>query len=744
MNAKEKQKTKGNGCTEKQNAGAAILVFQPIRILVKRRWQLAACLLLVCSIAFAATVLRKPKYEATTKVQVVMDQPQMGGIVALAGGGNSDYFTTQCQLLRSRHVLSRTAEKLNADSGNWSFTDEGVKELQEHVKVKPISGSRLIDIVGVADTGPEAAAIANQLTAAFIETSTETRQAANARTVQQVQEQIAGYDTEIKKIEEQLDQFRQENLITGADSSLAAVESRIGLIEKELTDAQMKRLKLEAKKDTINNLLTSGEGLTDDEILVPEINTNNRVVYLRQNLNQLQEEESQLAHAYLPGHQKLRNVRIQIAECQASLLEQKKKLLQAIYASTLEEYSGTAKQENSLLGMLNQQKEIGVRLTDRHQEYQKLLATYEMAQKFKTDCIAQLRQFNLKEGMSESPVKVVDAAHIPTRPTGLNKVHQALSILLLGVLFSVAFVFVMERLTMAPGLPESSSPAVYMPMGMQPGFQWANGYGQPSYPAAMSYPTPAEEVEVPSVEMAGSTPSLSQVLGNLDDMELGGDSSGDLAFSARCRIVHTDQSSRPAEIFREIGTRLLGRFGKTQQNIVVTSDTNGNGKTTCACNLALFLARSGRKVLLVDANQTAPALDRVFAKAEGQPGLSEVLADLNVLEQAIQPTKVNNLMIIHQSTDEETTRSHEISQLSSLDHELRQRFDWVLYDAGSLSDEFTRELLQVIGKVLFVTSRTDPSDQTRTTEQIEMCGAVNLGFVNNECRVSSTTKIPGS
>lgn len=743
MKSNEKQTNNGNGSGGKSVERAELLAFQPVRILVKRRWQLAGCLVLVCSLAFAATVLRKPKYEATAKVQVVMDQPQIGGIASSGSGGSGDYFTTQCQLLQSRHVLARTAEKLNAESGHWQFTDEGIKELQDHVKVKPISGSRLIDIVGVATSGPEAAAIANQLTAAFIDTSTEARQATNTRIAERVQEQIAGYEAEIGQIEEQIEAFRQEHLITGEEGSLRPLESRLEAIEKELTDAQMRRIKLESQKDTVQNLLASGKGISDDEILVPEVNSNSRVVYLREALNRLQLEESQLARAYLPGHQKLRNIRIQIAECQANLAEQKRKLLQALQESTLEEYAGTIKKEESLAAMLKQQKTDGVRLTEQNQEYRKLLEERDMAQKFKSDCMVQLRQFSLREGMSESPVKVVDAAHIPTQPAGLSKAHQAVSIILLGMLFSVAFVFVMERLTTDAGMAAASTPAVYVPVGMQPGYPWASMYGQPMYAGAAPHSMPEEPAAV-SMEPAGvAVGGGAGVLGFVDEIELGGGGSGDPAYSARCQIVDSDQSSAAAESFREIGTRLLGRFGKTQQNVAVTSEAGGSGKTTCACNLALFLARSGRKVLLVDANRTAPALDRVFGKAEGQPGLSEVLAEMGLLEEAIQPTEADHLMVMHQS-GAGAGADYDMAQLSRLDHELRQRFDWVLYDAGSLPDAFTRDVLQAAGKALFITTAVDPAVSARACEQVERCGAVNLGVVSNSCRVSTAAKSPGA
>jgi len=695
--------------------------FQPLRTLVRHRWQFLACLLVVCGIALAATFFRKDRYEAIARVQVVMDQPKIGGIAGLAGSG--DYFSTQCQLLVSRHVLARTAEKLNLAGGTWSYSDEGIMALREKLKIRPVAGSRLIDIIGIAENGPLAAAIANQTTAAFIETSIESRRAANEQIVKRVHEQIAKNENEIQTLEENIRRFRQENLITGSGSALSAALTRMGTIEAELTRVQLQRLELEAKRDKTKKMLTNEQGSSDEEISFPEITNDSKVRQLTEKINNLQQEEAQLVRVYLPGHQKLQGVRQQMADLQAELLDRKQNLLHAYHEDAAVRYDGTIKQEESLLSLLNQQKEIGVKLTERQQKYESLAKELEITRKFRDECIGRVREFMLEEGMSESPVMVIDIANIPAYPMGLSKPHRAASILLLGLLFSVFFVLVVDRFRTAAQAPTSE-------------FLTMPGY-PPNWP--MPWPMPVnmsrqgggeDKISGPDgVANAGAAMSL----GRIGNINLAGESHSPLALSARCRIAHADQSSPAAQTFREIVGKLLSRFGRTRQSVVLTAMNPRSGTSTCACNMALILAGTGRNVLLVDANLQRGILSKIFKLDNSKPSFAAVLRNMNLLDQALQKTDIPDLTVLAQNTDEKNQSAKGAAEIAQLDKVLAQRFDWIIYDADCLERVFTGDLLQAVGKAALVVNDVYALDATTAVKRIEQSGAVSLGCIENSC-----------
>lgn len=86
-----------------------------------------------------------------------------------------------------------------------------------------------------------------------------------------------------------------------------------------------------------------------------------------------------------------------------------------------------------------------------------------------------------------------------------------------------------------------------------------------------------------------------------------------------------------AESFRMLRTQLdLARLEHPTKTIMVTSAVAQEGKSTTAANLALALARAGRRVILVDLDLYQPILGEFFSLSG--PGVTEVVvgtADLN-------------------------------------------------------------------------------------------------------------------
>jgi len=82
--------------------------------------------------------------------------------------------------------------------------------------------------------------------------------------------------------------------------------------------------------------------------------------------------------------------------------------------------------------------------------------------------------------------------------------------------------------------------------------------------------------------------------------------------------------------------------------LMVTSVLPGEGKSTIAANLAYYLAVSGKRVLLVDANLRQPSLDQHF-QLESHPGFADALleawAHLDVKVYG-QPTEVPTLFVL--------------------------------------------------------------------------------------------------
>src|SRR5439155_274908 len=86
-----------------------------------------------------------------------------------------------------------------------------------------------------------------------------------------------------------------------------------------------------------------------------------------------------------------------------------------------------------------------------------------------------------------------------------------------------------------------------------------------------------------------------------------------------------DPKSPVAEAYRTLRTNVqFARMERAGKVLVVTSPTLQEGKTTTIVNLALTLAQSGQRTLLVGGNLRRPSIHRFFG-IEREPGLSDIL-----------------------------------------------------------------------------------------------------------------------
>ena len=102
-------------------------------------------------------------------------------------------------------------------------------------------------------------------------------------------------------------------------------------------------------------------------------------------------------------------------------------------------------------------------------------------------------------------------------------------------------------------------------------------------------------------------------------------------------VMLADPTSPDAEQFRALRWSLdLANAEHGARTIMFTSAVDSEGKSTTVANLAVALARAGRRVLLVDADLSHPQLHR-FLNIDQQPGLTNVEMEETWLVEALQP-----------------------------------------------------------------------------------------------------------
>lgn len=153
-----------------------------------------------------------------------------------------------------------------------------------------------------------------------------------------------------------------------------------------------------------------------------------------------------------------------------------------------------------------------------------------------------------------------------------------------------------------------------------------------------------------------------------------------------------------AEAFRNVRTALFAGLNPKQKVIQVSSPEPGDGKSIFISNLAIALAQSGQRVLLLDADLRRPTIHRLF-QARQDIGTTEVLSGEIQLMNAVQDCPVQNLWLLtagfNPSNPAETLSSPRFDALLA---EARREFDFVLVDTPPLL---------VVSDPCIVASRTD-------------------------------------
>jgi capsular exopolysaccharide synthesis family protein len=188
--------------------------------------------------------------------------------------------------------------------------------------------------------------------------------------------------------------------------------------------------------------------------------------------------------------------------------------------------------------------------------------------------------------------------------------------------------------------------------------------------ADLSFHNPAEiftRVDVP-------------VVGRLPRLKLIPPKSGELIGSTTL-VAANHPNSAGSEAFRTIRTHLFFDAATNgTKTIMVTSPSPGDGKSTVACNLAISIAQTGKRVVLVDADLRRPRIHQHFGISE-KTGLMSVMKGESSLKEALQPTFLPNLFVLpcgnRPKNPGEVVTSENFAKVIEL---LRSGFDMVVLD----------------------------------------------------------------
>jgi capsular exopolysaccharide synthesis family protein len=169
--------------------------------------------------------------------------------------------------------------------------------------------------------------------------------------------------------------------------------------------------------------------------------------------------------------------------------------------------------------------------------------------------------------------------------------------------------------------------------------------------------------------------------------------------------------------------------------VMVTSALGAEGKTSLASHLAVSLARSWRKTLLIDCDLRHPAAHQQF-DLPLEPGFSEALRGEVGFEDAVRPTPVSRLWMLPAGHwDSHAIQALAQDQMHSIFERLKEQYDFIVIDAcpvlpvadslliGQHADAVLFSILRDVSRVPAVQA----AHQRLAALGIRMLGAVVIG-----------------
>lgn len=202
------------------------------------------------------------------------------------------------------------------------------------------------------------------------------------------------------------------------------------------------------------------------------------------------------------------------------------------------------------------------------------------------------------------------------------------------------------------------------------------------------------------------------------------------------KVDYDEWNRAVTESMDVVRTFLMRHIDPTRPaSILVTSASANEGKTTVSCQLAASLARTGKRVALVDCDFRRPTAHQMVDGRQG-PGLSEFMRGETTLDQIRQMTQAPGLTFIGAgNVDQRVLQLLAVDGGRNLIQQLKSRFDFVIIDTSPLLFVAEPSMVAQNSDIVLLSTRKDYSrvqyvlqarDSLRSL-QVPLLGSIMVG-----------------
>jgi succinoglycan biosynthesis transport protein ExoP len=546
-------------------------------------------------------------------------------------------------LLRGSKTDETEAAKLDPATAELNGA---IDRLTNDLQVTQLGRSYVISLAFTSQDPKKAADIANKMAEEYLVTQVDAKYKAAQRATEWLSKRIEELRGQVLEAEAKIVEYRSKHNLVDTTNQNNPITLQFFQLNSQLALAQAQRAEAEARLSQAKSVLNSPEGISAAAMVL----TSPLMTSLREQETQLMRQLADMKTTYGENHPQMVNIKAELQSVRDKMKDEVRRIIQ----DDVNEVAVAKARERELNDNMAKLQSNAARVDLAGVELQDLTREADTNRQLFQTFLTRFKEIVDQQGLQEPDATILSAADVPGSPsypkTGLFTLIAFAASTVLGVLL----VFIVER--------------------------WDSDYGFRS----------ADEIQATlGVRALALVPDLSR-------RETQGNPAED--------YILEKPNSAYAEALQRIRTSLFLTDGEhPPKTILVTSSVPLEGKSTIAASLARQSARSGLKVILIDADLRRPRLHEVIG-LPNQNGLSEVLTGRANPEAAIKRDEKSGLDFLPAGigvvSPPDLFRS---STMKILLEEMAAYYDLVIIDTppvAAVSDTFT--LSGIVDKSVYV------------------------------------------
>ena len=614
-----------------------------LHVVLERWWLVCLCLLLGAILSVFLISREKTLYGARAVLFIETQREQVldGRMQAVRDDEirSIDMINTIVETLNSYPMAERVAKRLELASDpafikaiDWDAEKDGAMtvnaaagSLGGMVKSTYREMTRLIDVIARTRDPQISTKLANGYADEYLRMLLEQTTDATKAASQFLVEEAGRLGEKMRLAEEAMQSFRERERAASLETMVKEAQMTIDQTTADIQEAETFIRQLDADLAAVSG---SG-GSTETLLRLPSVGNDPRVAQLSAQITALEREMDEMTRRYRPDHPAFTATKTRLNALRGDLSQ-----LAVEVVGQLE--TRRAQAETQLESLRKKRADAEQRLleiTGKSVEYNTLSRNLEADKALYDSVLARLKEVDVTSGLTDQSITIQE------RAMGAGPVpSQTLKYIILGVFGGLA-------------------------AGVALAF--ALNYLDPSLRTI-------DQVEQRTgVGVVASVPLIK--------------SRGPVSGGAGVNLPSvSDRRGVVAEAFRTMRATLAMISGRDKHRVfLITSAIPGEGKTFTSSNFAATLAQQGFRTLLIDADLRKPSVSKLFFNENLQPGLSEVLMGSAPLDQAIVPTKVENLSVLPAggiAPNPSELLAH--AQFDEIVQKLKEQYDRIVIDSS--------------------------------------------------------------